>query len=71
MMPSDGFQDLVEVVDAFLVLDLGDDARVVPPASSMICARLVHVLGVAHERERDEVDVVLDAEQDVALGPSR
>ena len=38
----------------------------VPPSERMSALRLLHVGGLAHERERHVVDAVLDAEGEVA-----
>ena len=65
MMPSAASMILVEIVDALLVLDLGDDAHGVPAGLGDDPPRVAHCLGAAHERHGEEVDVVLRRETNV------
>ena len=66
MMPSAASDDLVEIVEAFLVLDLGDDPHGMPADLGDDPPRVAHRLGAAHERHGEEVDVMLHRETDVA-----
>ena len=57
-------EDGVEIVDPLLVLDLGHEPLVAPGRVDD-AAHLLDVLRAANERQRDEVDVLLDRERDV------
>ena len=59
-------EDLVEVVHAHAVFDLGEDLHM---AAAVVRAELAdgqHVAGPADERGGDQVDALLDAKEDVA-----
>ena len=57
-------QDLVDVINALLVLDLGDDADVAVVLVQQV-ANFHDVLGVAHEAGRDQIEALLDTEQNI------
>ncbi len=57
--------DVVEVVDRGLVLDLGDDFRRRLPVLEKKAEQL-DVVGLADERQRDEIDAFLEADERVA-----
>ena len=59
-------QDLVEVVDALLVLDLGDDLDILAVLAQHLADRL-DVRASTDEGREDHVDAVFDAEAQVAL----
>ena len=61
-----GLDDALQVAQAALVLDLGDDARLGAEAVEQR-PQHQHVVAPADERERDEVDARVDAGADVAL----
>ena len=63
--PVGGVQDFVQVVDALLVLDFGNDFHIVPAAVMEHLPDGLHVGGPADEGGGDEVKVVLHAEADV------
>ena len=69
-----GGQDAVVVLQALLVLDLGHDLDRAPARAQHV-ADVLDVAGLAHERRRDEVDLVREAEVDqvvaVLLGDGR
>ena len=56
---------LLDVVYGFVLLDLGDD-RNGRAASAHLAARVENVLAIAHEGERDVVDLLLQRELQVA-----
>ena len=56
--------DVLYVVDAFRVLDLGDDLDLSRLSAEML-AQHFDIFRAAHERERDEIDLVLHAEIDI------
>ena len=62
-----GLTDLLDVVDAGLIFDLGDEADVVRLVLAEEVVDVLQVLPPGDEGAGDEVHVVLDAEEDVLL----
>ncbi|CAJ1800959.1 hypothetical protein LMCDFJHI_01359 [Aeromonas salmonicida] len=60
-------QDLVEVVQAFLVFDLGDDLDVLATVGSQVLTDFQHVFFLANEGSRNEINALLTTEDEVAL----
>ena len=58
-------EDLLEVLDPLVVLDLGDDADIVPAVVVEETAHRDDVLFAPHERCRHKVDVMLDTEAQI------
>ena len=59
--------DLLHIVDARLVLDLGDDLDVLPAVRVEEVPHIQHILPPRDERRCDEIDPVPDAEQQIVL----
>ena len=64
-------QDRLQVVERLRLLDLRDHRRAPRRASATSAFACSTSCGLAHEGQRHEVDPVLDAEREVARGPSR
>ena len=60
-------EDLLDVVDAGLILDLGDDGDVLAAVGAQEGVEVGQVLLARHEGRGHEVHVVFDAEEQVAL----
>lgn len=67
MMPVHSVEDLLDVVDAGLILDLGDDGDVLAAVGAQEGVEVGQVLLARHEGRGHEVHVVFDAEEQVAL----
>ena len=63
--PVGGGQDVVDVVDALLVFNFGDDFYIVPAAVVEHLPDGLHIGGPADKGGGDEVEIVLHAEADV------
>lgn len=59
--------DLLHIVDARLVLNLGDDLDVLPAVRVEEVPHIQHILPPRDERRCDEIDPVPDAEQQIVL----
>ena len=61
------FGDLIDVINACTVLDLGDDFDVLAAVGIQEFTHLDHVFFSRYERSCDKIDVVLNTEQQVLL----
>ena len=61
-----GLQDLVDVVHALLILDLGDDADLLAAEAVQYLPHRLNISGPADKGSGNEVEIVLHAELDVA-----